>query len=116
MKNVKFTIIKTRIGWQYVGYFYYTENLNWAACGPRVGHSCSGTFDSPHSQSAGTYSRSWRHIWSGTPTFIRRFTRCLRLFVLRVIYKGKTNEKSHPLQNINVFLKLTHFSGERLLP
>jgi len=41
-------IIKTRTGCQYVGYFYYSVNLiglhktlNWAACGPRVGQSCS---------------------------------------------------------------------------
>jgi len=35
IKNVKFKIIKIRAGCQYVGYFYYSENLNWAA----VGHS-----------------------------------------------------------------------------
>jgi len=29
IKNVKF--IKTRTGCQYVGYFYYSVNLNWAA-------------------------------------------------------------------------------------
>jgi len=40
IKNVKFKIIKTRTGCQYMGYFYYSKNLNWAACGPRVGHSC----------------------------------------------------------------------------
>jgi len=26
-------------GYQYIGYIYYSENLNWAACGPRFGHS-----------------------------------------------------------------------------
>jgi len=35
--------IKTKTGCQYtyiyVGYFYYSEDLNWAACGQRVGHS-----------------------------------------------------------------------------
>ena len=32
IKNVKFKIIiKIRIGCQYVGYFYYSQNLNWAA-------------------------------------------------------------------------------------
>jgi len=41
IKNVKLNIIKTRTGCQYVGNFYYSENLNWAACGPRVGHSGS---------------------------------------------------------------------------
>jgi len=28
MKNVKFKFIKTRTGCHYVGYFYYSENLN----------------------------------------------------------------------------------------
>jgi len=48
IKNVKLRIIKTRTGCQYIGYIYYSENLNWAAktidwaeCGPRVGHSWS---------------------------------------------------------------------------
>jgi len=36
IKNVKFKIITIRTGCQYVGYFYYSKNLNWAACGPRV--------------------------------------------------------------------------------
>jgi len=40
IKNDKFQIIKIRTGCQYVGYFYYSKNLNWAACGPLVGHSC----------------------------------------------------------------------------
>jgi len=39
IKNVKFKIIKIRTGFQLIGYFYYSENLNWATCGPRVGHS-----------------------------------------------------------------------------
>jgi len=30
-KNVKFKIIKIRAVYQYVGYFYYSQNLNWAA-------------------------------------------------------------------------------------
>ena len=38
-KNVKFKIIKMRTSCEYVGYFRYSENLNWAACGSRVGHS-----------------------------------------------------------------------------
>jgi len=29
IKNVKFKVIKIRTGCQYVGYFYYSENLNW---------------------------------------------------------------------------------------
>jgi len=33
-------IIQIRTGRQYVGYVYYSVNLNWAAYGPRVGHSC----------------------------------------------------------------------------
>jgi len=37
IKNVKFKIIKTTTGCQYVGYFYYSENLNWAAQNPRLG-------------------------------------------------------------------------------
>jgi len=35
--NVKFTIIKTRTGCQYVGYFCSSENLNWAAQNPPLG-------------------------------------------------------------------------------
>jgi len=31
IKNVKFKIIKIRTGCQYVGYFCYSETLNWAA-------------------------------------------------------------------------------------
>jgi len=38
-RNVKFKIIKIRTGCQYVRCFYFGENPNWAACGPRVGHS-----------------------------------------------------------------------------
>jgi len=41
IKNVKFQIIKLRTGCQHIGYFNYSENLNWAAqtfywatCGP----------------------------------------------------------------------------------
>jgi len=30
-KNVKFKIIKLRTSFQYVEYFYYSQNLNWAA-------------------------------------------------------------------------------------
>jgi len=40
IKNDKFKIITIRTGCEYVGYFYYSKNLNWAACGPRVRHSC----------------------------------------------------------------------------
>jgi len=36
-KNVKLKIIKTRTGCQYVGYFYYSKNLNWAAQNPWLG-------------------------------------------------------------------------------
>jgi len=39
IKIFKFRIIKIRTGCQYIGYIYYSENLNWAAYGPRVGHS-----------------------------------------------------------------------------
>jgi len=38
IKNVNFKIIKTRTGCQCVGYFYYSENLNWAAQNSRLGH------------------------------------------------------------------------------
>ena len=41
IKIFKLKVIKIRTGCQYVSYSYYSENLNWAACGPRVGHSCS---------------------------------------------------------------------------
>ena len=44
IKNVKLKIIKIRTGYQNVC-FYYSENLNWAACGPLVGHSCSKAVD-----------------------------------------------------------------------
>jgi len=37
IKNVKFKIIKTRTRCQYVGYFYYSENPNWAAQNPQLG-------------------------------------------------------------------------------
>jgi len=36
-KKVKFNIIKTRTRCQYVGWFYYSENLNWAAQNFRLG-------------------------------------------------------------------------------
>jgi len=36
IKNVKFKIIKITTGCQYVGYLFYSENLNWATCGPRA--------------------------------------------------------------------------------
>ena len=42
IKNVKFKIIEIRTGCQYVGYFYYNENLTGSAklsAGPWVGHS-----------------------------------------------------------------------------
>ena len=31
IKNVIFKIIRIRTGCQYVGYFYYSKHLNWAA-------------------------------------------------------------------------------------
>jgi len=31
IKNVKFKVIKMRTGCQNIGYFCYSENLNWAA-------------------------------------------------------------------------------------
>ena len=37
IKNVKFKIIEIRTGCQYVGYFYYSQNLNLAAQDPRLG-------------------------------------------------------------------------------
>jgi len=54
IKNVKFKIIKSRTGCQYVGYFYSSVKLNWAAQnpqmghirGPRVGHSWSKSWTS----------------------------------------------------------------------
>jgi len=38
IKNVKLKIIKITTSCQYVGYFYYSENLNWAAQKLRLGH------------------------------------------------------------------------------
>ena len=32
---------------QYAGYFYHSESLNWAACGPQVGHSGPKRWHSP---------------------------------------------------------------------
>jgi len=37
-QNVKFKVIKIRKGCQYVGYFCYSETLNWAAQNLRLGH------------------------------------------------------------------------------
>jgi len=37
IKNVEFKVIKIRKGCRYVGYFYYSENLNWAAQNLRLG-------------------------------------------------------------------------------
>jgi len=37
IKNFKFKIIKIRTDCQYVGYFCYSENLNWAAQNLRLG-------------------------------------------------------------------------------
>jgi len=38
IKNVEFKIIKIRNGCQYLGYFYYSEHLNWAAQNLRLCH------------------------------------------------------------------------------
>jgi len=38
IKNVKFKIIKIRRACQYIGYFTYSEKLNWAAQNLRLGH------------------------------------------------------------------------------
>jgi len=49
IKNVKFKIIKIRTGCQYVGYFYYSENLNWAAQNLELGRmraaGCTAVLD-----------------------------------------------------------------------
>jgi len=37
IKTVRFKIIKTSTGCQYVGYLYYSENLKWAAQNLRLG-------------------------------------------------------------------------------
>jgi len=37
IENVKLKIVKIRTGCQYVGCFYYSENLNWAAQNLRLG-------------------------------------------------------------------------------
>jgi len=37
IKNIKFKIIKMRTVCQNIGYFSYSENLNWAAQNLRVG-------------------------------------------------------------------------------
>jgi len=48
MSNLR---LSKRTGCQYVGYFYYSKNLNWAACGPRaVGWTC--------------WSKLFRQVWS----------------------------------------------------
>ena len=36
--NVKLKTVKIRTGFQYTGYFNYTENVNWAAHSLRPGH------------------------------------------------------------------------------
>ena len=38
IKNVKFKIINVRTGCQYIGDFYYSDKLNWAAQNLRLGH------------------------------------------------------------------------------
>jgi len=38
IKDVKFKIVKIRTGCQYIGYSYYSKNLNWAAQNLRLGH------------------------------------------------------------------------------
>jgi len=49
IKNVKFEIIKVRASCEYVEYFYYSENLNWAAQNLRLGCvlDVAGLSDSP---------------------------------------------------------------------
>jgi len=37
IKNVTFKIIKTRTSFPYLGYFYYSVNLNWTAQNPQLG-------------------------------------------------------------------------------
>jgi len=37
IKNIKLKIIEIKTGCQYSWYFYYSENLNWAAQNPRLG-------------------------------------------------------------------------------
>jgi len=37
IENVKLKIVKIRTSCQYVGCFYYSENLNWAAQNLRLG-------------------------------------------------------------------------------
>jgi len=37
IKNVKLKIIKIKTGCQFIGKFYYSENLNWAAQNLRLG-------------------------------------------------------------------------------
>jgi len=44
IKNVKFQIIKIRIGYQKI-YFYYSENLNWAARNLQTGPHAARTLD-----------------------------------------------------------------------
>jgi len=38
IENVKLKIVKISAGCQHVGYFYCSENLNWAAQNLRLGH------------------------------------------------------------------------------
>jgi len=48
IKNVKFKIIKIKTGCQYVGYFNYSENLNWGctkySTGPYAGRRLDSWF------------------------------------------------------------------------
>ena len=53
-KNVKFKIVKIRTSCQYVGYFYYSKNLNWAAQNVRLGRGLDiAVVDEVHDQFCG---------------------------------------------------------------
>jgi len=54
IKNVKFKIIKIRTNCRYVGYFYYSENLNWAAQNPRLGRMQAHGLDIAELNKVGT--------------------------------------------------------------
>jgi len=67
-KNVKFTIIKTRTGCQYAGYFCSSENVNWAAQNPPLGHAARG----PRVWHGWPKVMEWQTacgLWSLYPTF-----------------------------------------------
>ena len=59
IKNVKFKIVKMRTSCQNIGYFYHSENLNWAAQNRWLGRGLDIAGMKPI-EIAGSYTLLWR--------------------------------------------------------